>query len=57
MPLITNRNLVVDAKIDILIYLDIGMDPATMAWAGARLAPLQCVTWGHPQTTGKLVIA
>ena len=34
------------------IYLDVGMDPMTYFLAFARLAPVQCVTWGHPVTTG-----
>jgi protein O-GlcNAc transferase len=37
---------------DILIYPEIGMD-AMAAWLAAqRLAPLQCVAWGHPETSG-----
>lgn len=37
---------------DILLYPDIGMDYVTYFLAFARLAPVQCVTWGHPVTTG-----
>jgi predicted O-linked N-acetylglucosamine transferase (SPINDLY family) len=37
---------------DILFYLDIGMDSLTYFLAFSRLAPVQCVTWGHPDTTG-----
>ncbi len=37
---------------DVLIYLDIGMEPLVAALAALRLAPLQCATWGHPITTG-----
>ena len=33
-------------------YTDIGMDPVTYSLAFSRLAPVQCVTWGHPVTTG-----
>lgn len=39
-------------SLDILFYLDIGMDPLTFFLAFSRLAPVQCVTWGHPVTTG-----
>ena len=39
-------------NLDILFYTDIGMDPFTYSLAFTRLAPLQCVTWGHPVTTG-----
>jgi len=37
---------------DVLIYPEVGMDGATMALAALRLAPVQCVSWGHPVTTG-----
>ena len=30
----------------------LGMDVRTYFLAFARLAPVQCVTWGHPDTTG-----
>ena len=36
----------------ILIFLDIGMDKNTNPIAGLRLAPVQCVWAGHPDTTG-----
>jgi predicted O-linked N-acetylglucosamine transferase (SPINDLY family) len=41
-----------DEAVDILFYTDIGMDPVTFYLAFNRLAPVQCVTWGHPMTTG-----
>jgi predicted O-linked N-acetylglucosamine transferase (SPINDLY family) len=37
---------------DVLIYPEIGMDPMTLQLASLRLAPVQAVTWGHPETTG-----
>ena len=49
---ISNRNEVLNRNIDVLVYLDVGMDPATMIWAGARLALTQVCLWGHPTTTG-----
>jgi protein O-GlcNAc transferase len=36
----------------ILIYPEIGMDVNTAVLAAQRLAPVQCTSWGHPQTTG-----
>jgi len=36
----------------VLIYPEIGMDPMAAKLATLRLAPLQCVSWGHPDTTG-----
>ncbi len=41
-----------DQKLDILIYPEIGMDARTQTMAGMRLAPVQCLAWGHPTTTG-----
>ena len=46
------RAMVADQQLDVLFYPDIGMDPITYFLAFARLAPVQCVTWGHPVTTG-----
>jgi predicted O-linked N-acetylglucosamine transferase (SPINDLY family) len=46
------RRLIAKQRLDILFYTDIGMDPFTSALAFSRLAPVQCVTWGHPVTTG-----
>jgi protein O-GlcNAc transferase len=39
-------------RLDIIFYPDIGMYPATYYLAHARLAPVQIVSWGHPDTTG-----
>ena len=36
----------------ILIYPEIGMDPGAAWLAAHRLAPIQCTSWGHPNTTG-----
>lgn len=46
------RQSLADAELDVLFYPDIGMDPATYSLAHLRFAPVQCVTWGHPVTTG-----
>ncbi len=35
-----------------LIYPELGMDREALKLASLRLAPLQCVSWGHPVTTG-----
>lgn len=40
-PLIQNRSLVAGHGVQVLVYLDIGMDPAMKIWATARLAPIQ----------------
>jgi predicted O-linked N-acetylglucosamine transferase (SPINDLY family) len=39
-------------KLDILFYPDIGMEPETYHLAHARLAPIQIVSWGHPDSSG-----
>jgi len=46
------RAAIADQALDILFYCDIGMDPLTYFLAYSRLARVQCVTWGHPVTTG-----
>jgi protein O-GlcNAc transferase len=43
---------VAEQQLDVLFYTDVGMDPLTYFLAFARLAPVQCTTWGHPVTTG-----
>lgn len=46
------REAIAAREFDILLYADIGMEPLSYYLAFARLAPVQCVTWGHPDTTG-----
>lgn len=46
------RERLAEAKLDVLVYPEIGMDPATYFLAYSRLAPIQMVGWGHPVTTG-----
>lgn len=46
------REKIAGHMLDILFYTDIGMAPLTYFLAFSRLAPVQCVTWGHPVTTG-----
>lgn len=43
---------VIADKLHILVFTDIGMDSLTNYIAGLRLAPIQCITWGHPVTSG-----
>jgi len=43
---------IVGQKLDVLIYAEIGMDPLSLQLASTRLAPVQAVTWGHPETSG-----
>lgn len=46
------RRIIADFKLDVLVYAEIGMDPANYLLAYARLAPVQVVTHGHASTTG-----
>ncbi len=46
------RDEVAAAAPHALLYPEIGMDPIAASLAAQRLAPMQCVTWGHPETTG-----
>jgi protein O-GlcNAc transferase len=46
------RQQIAQCQPDVLIYLDVGMEPLSYFLAFSRLAPIQCVTFGHPVTTG-----
>jgi predicted O-linked N-acetylglucosamine transferase (SPINDLY family) len=43
---------IADARLDVLIYPEIGMHPLTARLAAMRLAPVQAASWGQPLTTG-----
>ena len=43
---------IISDKIHVLVFLDIGMYPQVSQIAGLRLAPVQCLAWGHPITSG-----
>jgi predicted O-linked N-acetylglucosamine transferase (SPINDLY family) len=47
-----DRALIAEQELDCLLYLDIGMDPYAYFLSFSRLAPVQAMTWGHPDTTG-----
>lgn len=46
------RRTIRDDRPDVLIYPELGMDPVAVRLAARRLAPVQCVAWGHPVTSG-----
>jgi protein O-GlcNAc transferase len=46
------RQAIEALELDVLFYQDIGMEPFTYFLAFSRLAPVQCVSFGHPDTTG-----
>ncbi len=39
-------------RLDVVLYPEIGMHPTAVKLACRRLAPVQCVAWGHPVTSG-----
>lgn len=45
-------NCIKNQKIDILIYSAVGMSWKIQQLASLRLAPVQCTTWGHPESSG-----
>jgi len=46
------REAIAREELDVLVYADIGMDPLGYFLAFSRLAPVQCATFGHPETSG-----
>ncbi len=50
--LLAAREQIAQERLDVLLYTDVGMDSLPYYLAHGRLAPVQCVTWGHPLTTG-----
>jgi predicted O-linked N-acetylglucosamine transferase (SPINDLY family) len=46
------RHTIAAEELDLLFYVDVGMHAATTFLAYARLAPVHCVSWGHPVSTG-----
>lgn len=46
------RDAVSAAAPHVLLYPEVGMDSLAGRLAAQRLAPVQCVTWGQPETTG-----
>ena len=45
-------NAILDKNIEALIYPEIGMNQLATQVANLRLAPIQMVAWGHPETSG-----
>jgi len=52
----TARKLLLEWDLDLLLFPDVGMDPLVSTLAFSRVAPVQCATWGHPDTTGSSTI-
>lgn len=47
-----SQRLMADLELDILCFSDFGMDPMSYFLGFSRLAPVQCTTWGHVETSG-----
>ena len=46
------QRVIADLGLDVLCVPDFGMDPLAYFVSFSRLAPVQCTTWGHPDTSG-----
>jgi protein O-GlcNAc transferase len=46
------RQAILEDAPHVLIYPELGMDPRCAQLAAQRLAPVQCASWGHPETSG-----
>ena len=46
------RDAITGATPHVLLYPEVGMEPTAGRLAAMRLAPVQCVAWGQPETSG-----
>ena len=46
------RETILADRPHVLVYPELGMNERCIQLAAQRLAPVQCVSWGHPQTSG-----
>lgn len=46
------RDAITRAAPHVLLYPEVGMDPIAGRLAAMRLAPVQCLAWGQPETSG-----
>lgn len=46
------KKTLVDLKLDVLVYCEIGMDPKSYFLAHMKLAKIQINTWGHSDSSG-----
>ena len=46
------REIILTNAPHVLIYPEVGMHPVSVQLAAQRLAPVQCNSWGHPDTSG-----
>ena len=46
------HHALLEAALDVVIFLDLGMHPLSQVLASQRYAPVQCTTSAHPMTSG-----
>ena len=51
-PLAAIARQVIADELDVLVFPEVGMHPDVASFAAMRLAPVQCMAWGHPTTSG-----
>jgi CRISPR-associated protein Csy1 len=51
-PLAAIARQVIADELDVLVFPEVGMHPDIVTFAALRLAPVQCMAWGHPTTSG-----
>jgi predicted O-linked N-acetylglucosamine transferase (SPINDLY family) len=52
LPVERQAEAIAGCELDALIFLDVGMHGRAQFLAALKLAPVQCVTFGHPVTSG-----
>jgi predicted O-linked N-acetylglucosamine transferase (SPINDLY family) len=52
LPIARWREIILADAPHVLIYPEVGMDNVAVQLAAQRLAPVQCNSWGHPDTSG-----
>jgi predicted O-linked N-acetylglucosamine transferase (SPINDLY family) len=52
LPVARWRDAILADAPHVLIYPEVGMDNIAVQLAAQRLAPVQCNSWGHPDTSG-----
>src|SRR6185436_7512242 len=51
-PLAAIARQIIADDLDVLVYPEVGMHQDIVALSALRLAPVQCMAWGHPTTSG-----
>ncbi len=51
-PLVAIARQIIADELDVLLFPEVGMHPDIVTFSAMRLAPVQCMGWGHPTTSG-----